>query len=237
MENDISIQTNVNLIDINEYFKLDFPNENIKGNRKFEEFKQRKLNELGKDAKLFYCKKDSIYFYVSKAECKELPLYFKKCQLCNNYVCYFCGRNTPNKKDSEKCCVQLVLYYKFFYDGFKYFKGIDDIDRKQTFYRVLIVELIPAFGLMANIISIYFLLFSQLLLNAQKRNVKIIMSYEHFLKNSDNLFFVFFLYSIVMTICYAMYDIYFKAILLIISLFTKFYPLKYFIGFLTQGLN
>ena len=130
-----------------------------------------------------------------------------------------------------------MLYYKFFYDGFKYFKGIDDIDRKQTFYRVLIVELIPAFGLMANIISIYFLLFSQLLLNAQKRNVKIIMSYEHFLKNSDNLFFVFFLYSIVMTICYAMYDIYFKAILLIISLFTKFYPLKYFIGFLTQGLN
>jgi hypothetical protein len=125
-----------------------------------------------------------------------------------------------------------VLYYKFFYDGFKYFKGID---RKQTFYRTLIVELIPAFGLMANIISIYFLLFSQLLLNAQKRNVKIIMSYENFLKNFDNLFFIFFLYSIVMTICYAIYDIYFKAILLIISLFTKFYPLKYFIGFLIQG--
>ena len=234
MENDISIQTNVNLIDINEYFKLDFPNQNIKGNRKFEEFKQRKLNELGKDAKLFYCKKDSIYFYVSKAECKKLPLYFKKCQLCNNYVCYFCGRNTPNEEDSEKCCVQLVLYYKFFYNGFQYFKGIDN---KQTFYRVLIVELIPAFGLMVNITTIYFLLFSQLLLNAQKRNVKIIMSYEHFLKNSDNLFFIFFLYSIVMTICYAIYDIYFKAILLIISLFTKFYPLKYFIGFLTQGLN
>ena len=179
-------------------------------------------------------KKDSIYFYVSKAECKELPLYFKKCQLCNNYVCYFCGRNTPNDEDSEKCCVQLVLYYKFFYNGFKYFKYIIDRD-KPTFYRVLIIELIPVFGLMANIISINLLLFSELLLNAQKKNVEIITDYENFLKNFDYLIFIFLLYSLVTAICYAICDIYFKAILLIISLFTKFYPLKYFIGFLIQG--
>ena len=62
MENDIIFENNENLIDINEYFKLDFPNQNIERNRKFEEFKKQKLNELGKDAKLLFCKNDNIYF-------------------------------------------------------------------------------------------------------------------------------------------------------------------------------
>ena len=70
MENDIRTENYENLIDINKYFQLDFSKQTIKGNRKFEEFKKQKLNELGKDAKLFHCKNDNIYFYVSKAECE-----------------------------------------------------------------------------------------------------------------------------------------------------------------------
>ena len=32
--------------------------------------KLRLLNKLGKDAKLFHCTNDNIYFYISKKECE-----------------------------------------------------------------------------------------------------------------------------------------------------------------------
>ena len=65
MENDIK-EGEENLMNINNYFKLDFSGQKLEGYRKFEEFKKQQLIELGKDAKLFHCKTDNIYFYVSK---------------------------------------------------------------------------------------------------------------------------------------------------------------------------
>jgi hypothetical protein len=41
MENDLKSPNYENLIDMNEYFKLDFAEQSIKGNRKFEEFKNK----------------------------------------------------------------------------------------------------------------------------------------------------------------------------------------------------
>ena len=112
MENDIRSENFENLIDMNDYFKLDFSKEELKGNRKFEEFKKQRLNELGKDAKLFHCKNDNVLFYVSKSECKTLPFYFKKCPLCNNHICYFCERNSKQPIERNgNCCPKLSLYY------------------------------------------------------------------------------------------------------------------------------
>ena len=45
MENDDRIENERDLVYKNEYFKLDFPEQKIKGNKKFEEFKKIKLNE------------------------------------------------------------------------------------------------------------------------------------------------------------------------------------------------
>ena len=85
MENDIRNENNENLVDMNDYFQLDFAEQTIKGNRKFEEFKKQRLNELGKDAKLFHCKNDNIYFYISKKECEiddnNNHCYCKQCSL------------------------------------------------------------------------------------------------------------------------------------------------------------
>ena len=85
MENDIK----ENLIVTNKYFKLDFSGQKIEGNKDFEEFKNKQIIELCKDAKLFQCKKDNIYFYISKKDCKLHPYYSKKCPLCKNSICYF----------------------------------------------------------------------------------------------------------------------------------------------------
>ncbi len=110
MENDQRSENEENLIDINEYFKLDFPAQKLKGNRQFEEYKIEKINQLGRDAKLFHCNIDHIYFYVSKAQCKILPYYLKECPLCKNYICYFCERNFTAAEHKGNCCPKLNLY-------------------------------------------------------------------------------------------------------------------------------
>jgi len=88
MENDIRTEKKQNLIDINLYFKLDFPEQNLKGNRKFEEFKNKKLKEYGKDAKLFFCKNDNIYFYVHIDNCEIFPFFYEQCPLCESYMLF-----------------------------------------------------------------------------------------------------------------------------------------------------
>ena len=92
MENDIRSSNNENLVDINNYFQLDFSEQTLKGNRKFEEFKKQRLNELGKDSKLFHCKHDNIYFYVRKKECEIVDennrCYFKQCPSCKNSMLF-----------------------------------------------------------------------------------------------------------------------------------------------------
>ena len=77
MENESKIEDQEGLLHANDYFKLDFPGQNLKGNKLYEDFKKRKLKELGNDAKLFYCKRENLYFYKSKNECKEAPFYYK----------------------------------------------------------------------------------------------------------------------------------------------------------------
>ena len=241
MENDIRNETNENLIDINKYFQLDFSEQDLKGNRKFEEFKKQKLNELGKDAKLFHCKKDNIYFYVSKKEYKVHPCYFKKCPLCNNNVCYFCERNTSKSlNEGGNCCVKLQLYYLFFYSGYEYSKkDLKEIFNEENFCLIILSLLLP----FLNIISIFMIIFASLFLRLSVKD-------KNLSDNSDNLgklsytdlltkkgmcgliliSIISILTYIFFAICYFFVYYCLILILLIISLFTKFYPFKYYFG-------
>ena len=72
-----------------EYFKLDYFGQLLEGNNNFNEFKKQKLLKFGDDAKLFKCKFDNLYFYVSNKNCKTFPFYYKECPLCKNKICYF----------------------------------------------------------------------------------------------------------------------------------------------------
>ena len=149
MENDIGSINNENLVDIKDYFQLDFAEQTIQGNRKFEEFKKQRLNEFGKDAKLFHCKNDNIIFYVSKKACKiddgHNDYYFKQCPLCKNYICYFCKRIRNYPIGVGRCCALSHLYYIFFIKGFQYCKNHSKLDNKsKRYFKIrLILDLIP----------------------------------------------------------------------------------------------
>ena len=62
-----------------DYFILEYPNQSLKHNKNFKDFKAQKLNELGEDAKLFKCKIDNILFYIQKKDNETFPYYYKKC--------------------------------------------------------------------------------------------------------------------------------------------------------------
>ena len=59
MENDI-MDNNIKYTDI---FKSDYKYQKLNNNIKFKKWKKEMLKKYGIEAKLFYCKKDNIYFY------------------------------------------------------------------------------------------------------------------------------------------------------------------------------
>ena len=217
MENDIKEENEQNLIDIKDYFKMDFPIQKLEGNRQFEEYKKIKLNELGKDAKLLHCKNDNIYFYISKEECKNNK-YHIKCPLCNEYICYFCGKNDTYQITAiefANCCFKLKFYYFYFF-------GFANIDKSFNckFYNIL--YLLPFSGFTFP----YFLIVN-FAMNVSSPNLFNPGNYYSGINIIMSIFQGFML-----SISYFFYDIYFKLIALIISLFTKFYPYKYIFGIL-----
>ena len=235
------------------YFKPDFPKQIISGSIKFEEFKKRKLKENGKDAKLFYCKPDNIYFYESEKNCEAEPYYKKRCPLCKKYICYFCKSQESNSAELNRgyCCIKLFIHDLLFYSGKQYLKGkdFDWIDR--PFRNITILSILPLTGFIAySIVFFNVLLFELIIKRNPKENKlhgenelylfhdkKIYTDYYFFTFSYPNLFTsLIYLSGLSFSICYTIYDIYFKILLLIISLFTKFYPFKYFIGVITNGI-
>ena len=252
MENDIKSPNYENLIDMNEYFKLDFAKENIKGNRKFEEFKKQRLKELGKDAKLFHCKNDNVLFFVSKFECTTtLPYYYKQCPLCENYVCYFCERNS-NAPERRNCCIKLYLYYFIFNKGFASTDEIiklleEDHSFLCLFILVIIADFIIPFLYIVIIYLFFFdtlyigLLLSDKLLsnknllpdkkNTYGRNIKKNPSFRRVMV----ILFLISVYPIV--VLYGIINAYINIFVFIISLFTKFSPFKYFLGMMIDSIS
>ena len=232
MENDTRSINNENLIDINDYFKLDFVEQTLKGNRKFEVFKRQKLNELGKNAKLFHCKNDNVYFYVSKEECEIDPRYYKQCPSCKNYTCYFCGSITRyplNEYYRGQCCVKLRLYYIFFYDGFQYLnKDVKEVFFGEMFGIPNCFILLPFLNFFYLFVHITCSLYFRLEMNNKnfQNNYYKYYSYDNYKK----IILIFILTYLLFAICFFWLYSTFIIILLIISLFTKFYPLKYFFG-------
>ena len=235
MENENELEYKI--LDGNEdkYFKLDFPEQKLEGNKKFEEFKKRKLEEYGSDAKLFKCKYDNIY-------------YLEKCPLCRRYICYFCGSTYIIALEFFiNCCYKRKLKYLFNVGGFKYFKELKELNKieKEDFFVILKISLIPLIGI-GFFIGITFIGLFYYMKLKDKELKKIIYSnrrhyyyYEYFEEYYSYKFLVVItvLIGFMLSVCYTIYDIYFKIILVFISLFSKFYPLKYYLGILSDGVK
>ena len=226
-------------IDLN-YFKLDYPKQRIKGNQSFEKYKNLKLKELGNDSELFYCKNDFLYFYVSKRDCNAMPFYYKQCPLCKYYICYFCQRTTSQPIGfNANCCIKLRLYYLFFLKGFVYLNEFEQLSiaQKNGFYLALKISLIPFLNLL-YLFSCVILIFFRLLLKDKKWRYDVHPSHNTYndyyqLYNSFKIIMILMTsQAILYSICYTIYSLYFNIFIFMISLFFKFYPLKYIIGIL-----
>jgi len=240
MENDSSSRKTENLICINKYFKLDFPGQTIKGNKNFKEFKNLKLKELGKDAKLFHCKRDNIYFYVTKAECKKGRLYLKQCPLCYNYICYFCERKTKKQIDDflvGDCCVKSKIYNLLFYSG----PGNLGSDYETYIWILTLIPLVNLFILISILPNLLFFRMKTKNKNSpdnledfdeQKTYLELLQQNGHF-----NLILpLFFLTYILYDFCFFIIFYCITIFVYIIGLFTKFYPIKYLFGIIGGGM-
>ena len=236
MENESKIEDQEGLLHANDYFKLDFPGQNLKGNKLYEDFKKRKLKELGNDAKLFYCKRENLYFYKSKNECKESPYYYKICPSCNHYVCYFCKRNSFIITENANCCITLKINYLLFVKGFILLKGLDRLNEEQRaqFNDSLKMASIPFLGFMKAYMLTFDSLFFSLLLKDENTGITYV---QYIFQNYNELIIIIIIIAtgVFLSICFTFYDFYFKLILLIISLFFKFYPFKYIMSIYTFG--
>ena len=247
-ENNLDFKEFFSNNNVNNYFKIDYLGQRVKGNKNFDKFQKQQLIKHGTDAYLFKCKYCNICFYISNQNCKTFPFYFKECPLCNKNICYFCSITLINDdEDNGNCCVIRKLYYLFFHYGFSYFNGIDavDEDSQKDFYFVLILSLIPLLGLFIFLALFGGFFYFGLGLGDKKRrddfnNMADKKTYGDYLSRfySQNLIITIYVATyIFLTICYYIYDFYFKMLLLIVSIFFKFYPYKYYIGIIVFGIG
>ena len=92
----MEIDSNYNLIEKNKnfenIFKLDYKEQNLNNNLNFIKWKNEMLEKYGRDAKLFKCVKDNLFFYVSNRDTKGDHLHLGKCPQCQRFICFFCTR-------------------------------------------------------------------------------------------------------------------------------------------------
>ena len=217
------------LIDINgekieNIFKLDYKEQSVKDNSKFNSWRNRMLQKYGNDAKLFKCSYDKIYFYPSN---KKLSSCSSTCPSCNLSICYYCSRLATY--DIDNCCLKRRIHYKLFYDGFLFING--ESNEFQCFFYLFLIPLCTHF-LFIHLIYIDFFY------DLKKSNPK---DYNKYYFKEKKIFRISIminkLMAIILTVTYIIYSFYFKIILLFISLFTKFYPIKYYLGIIKKGLK
>ena len=191
----------------------------------------------GNDAKLFKCKKDKIFYYATLSDCKKTPLYKIKCPICKSSTCYFCSKDTDYIHDSGKCCLHRRIYCLFLQDAF------DIINQEcNFFYDVLKYFIIPLVSAIYFIGLVSACFFYKLYLANKESNNGYISNYEGRLKKNILIFKLVIAinvaFAIMLSIPLFLYDIYFKIFLILISLFSKNYPMKYYFGMLDMmGLS
>ena len=226
------------IYDINEsdnlesIFTIDYADQNLDNNIKFQEWKNSMIKKYGNDAKLFKCEKDKILFYSNYKDCISLPCYRNECPKCKEYICHFCSYSDKNKK--TRCCFKKAISEQFFYWGFKLIKLIDKKDvelKKIENYYKFFFTLIP--GL--NFLLIYAAIISNCLFQLKMKhsnNKAIPEIYDDKLYFNKFFFYIYILASFLLFIPLIVYNIYFVLLLILTSIAFKFYPLKYFFGFL-----
>jgi len=233
MENDLKVNEKfLNIIE--NKFKIEYFGQNLKKNKSFIQWQNEMKKYYGKDAKLFKCKKDKIFYYAKFRDCKKLPLYKTKCPICDLSNCYFCLKHTDDGADDGKCCLSRRIYCLFFQAGFAF---IENDDNDEYFFDYLKIFLIPLLSLAAFIGLVSACFFYKLKVSNLEPNDGYLINYEDKFQDKNSFIFkliivINVLFAVFLSIPFFIYDLYFKSFLCIISIFFKNYPIRYYCGIL-----
>ena len=226
MENEIDVGLTNSKANNPNIFLLDYKGQKLKNNSKFEEWKKKRMEIYGNNAKLFKCKRENAYFYVSYENCKKL-FYLCECPSCQSYICYFCSNN-------GNCCTLNKIIEMIYDDGFSIIHPTQYHDHSDYLFEYMLF-LIPICTLFLFIGVIGKNLYHVL------HKIKNIKNGEYYYFRDDNfswtIVFINALVALMLSINYAIIDIYLKIILLIISLPFKNYPIKIYLGIIRRGIT
>ena len=210
-------------------FRLDYNEQNINSNLDFLKWKKSMLENYGKDAKLFHCLEDKIYFCVSK---KEFD-YNNACPICKRGICYFCNSNGSHE---GCCCIRYKFYSMIFEDSKIYIEHPEShfysyCGHKLTFD--MLMFLIP----IVNIIWIIGLLHSSFYYSLDKFKGKEPIRNQYFQSIEDKHEKVLFLlaavnagFAIFIVIPFWSYALLYSLIIDLLSFLSNFYPIKILAG-------
>ena len=209
--------------DSDNIFSFEYKGQKGKNNQIYRKWENSMFEKYGNDAKLFYCKNDDIFFYVSNKECMEYPYYSTRCPKCNYSICQICSTIKDYMYDGS-CCIKRRLYYCFHEDSQEFIKHKE---RGDKFEHYISIFLTPYVNLIYIITCIAPLLFYKL-------NFKNNSDYEYGLNQLTFIifFFLYSLFAIIISICYTFINIYFLIILWFISFPFKLIPIKFVVGIL-----
>ena len=158
-------------------------------------------------------------------------MYKQPSPICNYTICYYSSRNIFDAKDNGKCCISRRLYCAINQDLFLFINNKEDYDL--YYLDNLLIFLSPILSLIYFIVLISFCFYYNIkIFDKQEDNIFIYNydNYEERFKDSSFIYVIYIIFNvlfpIMISIPYVVFDFYFKILIFIISLFTKFYPIK-----------
>ena len=159
-----------------------------------------------------------------------------------NYICYFCERIKHSKPYNGNCCILSRLYYIFFINGPE--EGKKDFsriyhERTNHFKAFIILNLIPFTKYLVNSFSLFLSLFAGLQLKDKKWKKRIGYTYWDYIFGIETInpgpfivcsIIILLATLLALSLCYTVISLYLNIIILIVSVFSKFYPIKYLYG-------
>ena len=97
---------------LNEYFKIEYNNQNLNDNPLYLKWKDSMIILKGNDAKFIKCEKDNIIFACTKKSFKGCK---STCPICNKEICYYCSIYL-----SDPCCIKSNISYFLFQKIFNF---------------------------------------------------------------------------------------------------------------------
>ena len=216
-------------------FKPEYKSQKLKNNIYFIKYKESILKKYGKNARIYYCKIDNIYFAYKTL---RFPDYEAYCPLCKSLICYFCSTIDWHKN----CCLGKRIHYLFNVDSQVFIGPCLDsqYNNNPKFIDNLIYALVPYLN------SIIFFGGLHISIYKLKTNIENGLHYkkadnyydfENYLKGDDSHWDSFgivvildMLSVIILSIPFLFLDIFFTILIVLISIPFKFYPLKYIFG-------